>query len=246
MGPFQRPFILAAPAVFPHDEQLVGGPVLHTRFFALQPVLEPLELQFTNIPLCLGSEIEVPAVLPSDAMCPRPDDDILVAANEPVFGLFPNVVHEVNDRLGKNIVPAADVKNGNAHLFVPVVNPPLFPIIVIGGMFDPVVQIGNRLLELIAEALQGKVEKGRLQLFRRQVHTTHRRAPAHEQGKLKRTAVVGQVRKHLTKGHHRHRAFQRGGGAGRRRPLGPADIGAAGRADAAVAPRLRADPPLGI
>src|ERR1035441_7367907 len=51
-------FILAAPAVFAHDEQVASRPILDAGFMHLQPILEPLELKVADIQRRVCAEIQ--------------------------------------------------------------------------------------------------------------------------------------------------------------------------------------------
>ncbi|MEI2722186.1 MAG: hypothetical protein V9H26_01195 [Verrucomicrobiota bacterium] len=112
-------------------------------------------------------------------------------------------------------------------------------------MRDPVVEIRNFFLELIAKGIQRQMAENVRQFVGADGHPAHRCAPAHQQGELQRAAgvgdVVGVVERHDR--HHGLEIFARLGGGG---PLRPTHIRAARRADLAIAPRLFAHPFLRV
>ena len=56
----ERPFALAAPAVFAHDKQIASRPVLDAALMAFEPILEPAELEVAQVQRGVGAEVQFP------------------------------------------------------------------------------------------------------------------------------------------------------------------------------------------
>ena len=67
-------------------------------------------------------------------MRPRPHDDELVAADFAVHRRGVNLRDQIERRLGEDVIPAADVQNGDGDVGVTIIDSALLPIVVVVRM----------------------------------------------------------------------------------------------------------------
>ena len=121
-----------------------------------QPVIEPRSLQLAEIEGCLLAKIQLPDSALADAMCPGTNHRELISSNGTIARFVSYAIDHVQRRFREDVVPAADVQNGNSDIVERITaDTTLFPVVIEDRVFDPVFQIKHFFLELVVEVGSG-------------------------------------------------------------------------------------------
>ena len=272
VGAGQRPFLLAAPAVFAHHEQR------HRRFFqnprlpVFQPIVEPAQQMFVQLDAGRLAKVDVPGVARSGGgvgsdVRPGADQQFLALARLGGGRPLPQRLVAVEGALQKDVVPRTDMEHRQAdavRLPQQIDAPPVGAVRLLveilgeigGGLPQPVNPVAQRQMPepLIPQRLG--------EIVRRQHILVHLRQQIFPPGAGQRVApLVNGVRNHpaplhrpagvvnpalVEVGRSRHRGHRLQVRRMRRGAgqgvLGGAEVGLAGGADPPVAPGLAGGP----
>ena len=143
-GSRQRPLILEAPLVRSHHENLDGRLLADAVVHPLEPVVVPPHVEIKAVVGCVLTEIDGPVrVHAIHRVGPGPDDDLGSLPGGGRASLFPKPV-QIPPAFEQQIaVPAVDEVGGSLDEMVLVPNSVRLPVLVIGGMLDPFLDVGQ-------------------------------------------------------------------------------------------------------
>ncbi len=245
----QRPLVFVTPFVDAHDEESQGRFIDDAVIDALEPVVEPAQFQRFQIDHRMRAKVDIArAWRRAERMGPGSDDQFALPCLRRPSVLAQTV--EVDEGMWDvKIVPAAHIERGCGDFVPAILIVHLVPVLIVCGVFDPIFperKIAScSLIELadgeVAKCLGPVVEFDALRGAAIGAHT-----PGHQDVELECAAGVDESGEAVAADDAWGHAGQVLTAVGCALPLNCPEVGAAGHADLAVAPRLLADPFLGV
>ena len=243
------PFSLVTPLVGAHDKKAERRVIDGTVVDALQPVVEPVQFDGVQVEHRADAEVDVPrAGAFAESMRPRADNQLRIARGGRA-AILPQSVEVVERSMAVEVVPAAHFQHRHCHLIESIREFHWLPVIVIGGMVDPVLPERYVVTDFVRQIGQRQCAKQlgpvmKVDALRGTCSRPH--APRDGDVQLHRAAGENEIRKVVVAHHTRHNALQKLALQRRAHPLHGRLVRRSRHADLPVAPRLMADPLLRV
>jgi hypothetical protein len=146
LGLFRRPLILKAPGIVTHNEQSNGRLLIQLIAFAPQMLIQPQDLQCVNAATGIVTKIKAAHVLVPRHVIPRPNHQFLIAPGVLTARLHLQAGEVLDGPFQENVIPTGNVQRRQRDLVILAPYRPLFPVVVVGVVLEPVVIVRGQSL----------------------------------------------------------------------------------------------------